>query len=188
MRSTYASPRPAAAAMRNGIERVGDDRDALVIESRRRQRDASCAVLRRRSNAMQRRCRTGSRRPVNSAPQQIAWGTPRTRMGAPRERLMTPWSDWAAPGSAQELLGVLGAPTSAWQRLATLASGFCFAALTSAWSAWGRLAAGAPPGLRLGRACAAPGGHLGSASESLGSAWGAPGTPYARRRARGGMF
>ena len=117
-----------------------------------------------------------------------AWGTPRTRMGAPRERLVTPWSDWAAPGSAQELLGVLGAPRSAWQRLATPASGFCFAALTSAWSAWGRLAAGAPPGLRLGRACAAPGGHLGSASESLGSAWGAPGTPNARRRARGGIF
>ena len=109
-------------------------------------------------------------------------------MGAPRERLVTPWSDWAAPGSAQELLGVLGAPRSAWQRLATPASGFCFAALTSAWSAWGRLAAGAPPGLRLGRACAAPGGHLGSASESLGSAWGAPGTPYARRHTRGGVF
>ena len=69
---------------------------------------------------------------------------------------MTPWSDWAAPGSAQELLGVLGALRSAWQRLATPASGSRFAALRSgwsAWSAWGRLAApGATPGLRLGRA------------------------------------
>ena len=91
-------------------------------------------------------------------------------MGAPRERLVTPWSDWAAPGSAQELLGVLGAPRSAWQRLPrafVLRRSRVPGAPGDAWQ----------QEHRLGCAWAAPAPRLGDTWEALRKAWGAPGAP-----------
>ena len=95
-------------------------------------------------------------------------------MGAPRERPVTPWSDWAAPGSAQELLGVLGAPLeahgNAWQRLPrafVLRRSRVPGAPGDAWQ----------QEHRLGCAWAAPAPRLGDTWEALRKAWGAPGAP-----------
>ena len=105
-------------------------------------------------------------------------------MGAPRERLVTPWSDWAAPGSAQELLGVLGAPRSAWQRLPrafVLRRSRVPGAPGDAWQ----------QEHRLGCAWAAPAPRLGDTWEALRKAWGALGAPlgpHARAGIHGAVF
>ena len=94
-------------------------------------------------------------------------------MGAPRERLMTPWSDWAAPGSAQELLGVLGAPLGAPGN-ACLGLLFCGAheCLERLGTLGSRSTAWAAPGPRLRRAWGTPGKRFGKPGERLGRPWG----------------